>query len=47
MDSYKTILIVFRSPDQAERLCLLADGLAGPWQSHVLGFPRQARAFLR
>lgn len=38
MDSYKTILIIFRSPDQAERLCLLADGLAGTWQSHVLGF---------
>ncbi len=38
MDSYKTILSVFRSPDQTERLCLLADGLAGIWQSRVLGF---------
>jgi nucleotide-binding universal stress UspA family protein len=38
VDSYKTILIVFRSPDQAERLCLLADGLASIRQSHVLGF---------
>ena len=38
MDSYKTILIVFRSPDQAERLCLIADGLASMRQSHVLGF---------
>ena len=38
MDSYKTILIVFRSPDQAERLCQLAEGLARPWQSHVAGF---------
>ncbi len=38
MDSYKTILIVFRSPDEAERLCQLADELAGIWQSHVLGF---------
>lgn len=38
MDNYKTILIVFRSPDQAERLCLLTDSLASMWQSHVLGF---------
>ncbi len=38
MDSYKTILIVFRSPDQAEHLCLIADGLANMRQSHVLGF---------
>lgn len=38
MDSYKTILTVFRSPDEADRLCQLADGLAGIWQSHVLGF---------
>ncbi|WP_108883224.1 universal stress protein [Anderseniella sp. Alg231-50] len=38
MDSYKTILIIFRSPQQAEHLCLLADGLASIWQSHVLGF---------
>jgi len=38
VDSYKTILIVFRSPDQAERLCLIADGLSSMRQSHVLGF---------
>ncbi|MEO1160976.1 MAG: universal stress protein [Pseudomonadota bacterium] len=38
MDSYKTILIVFRSPQQAESLCLLAQDLADDGQSHVLGF---------
>ena len=38
MTGYKTILIVFRSPGEAERLCLLAGNLAGIWQSHVLGF---------
>ncbi|MGI9513158.1 MAG: universal stress protein [Anderseniella sp.] len=38
VDSYKTILIVFRSLEQAEQLCLLANGLASTWQSHVLGY---------
>ena len=38
MDNYKTILIVFRSPQQAESLCMLAQGLADNGQSHVLGF---------
>ncbi len=38
MTGYKTILIVFRSPKEAEALCLLAGNLAGIWQSHVLGF---------
>lgn len=38
MDSYKTILIVFRTPEQAEQLCRLADAMAGTWQSHVVGY---------
>ena len=38
MTGYKTILVVFRSPEEAEHLCLLAGNLAGIWQSHVLGF---------
>ncbi len=38
MNSYKTILIVFRACEQAEQLCLLANGLADKWQSHVLGY---------
>ena len=38
MTGYKTILVVFRSPGEAEHLCLLASELAGIWQSHVLGF---------
>ena len=38
MTGYKTILVVFRSPEEAENLCLLASNLAGIWQSHVLGF---------
>ncbi|MEM9472621.1 MAG: universal stress protein [Pseudomonadota bacterium] len=38
MDSYKTILIVFRAPEQTEQLCLLASGLAETWRSHVLGY---------
>ncbi len=38
MTGYKTILTVFRSPEDAERLCQLASSLAGIWQSHVVGF---------
>lgn len=38
MTGFKTILVVFRSPEEAEHLCLLAGTLAGIGQSHVLGF---------
>ena len=38
MTGYKTILIVFRSPEQAERLCQLASSLACIWHSHIVGF---------
>ncbi len=38
MTGYKTILIVFRSPEDAEHLCRLASNLADNWQSHVVGF---------
>lgn len=38
MTGYRTILVVFRSPEEAENLCLLASNLAGIRQSHVLGF---------
>lgn len=38
MTGYKTILIVFRSSEDAEHLCRLASNLADNWQSHVVGF---------
>jgi len=38
MTGFKTILIVFRSAEEAERLCQLASSWAGIWQSHIIGF---------
>jgi nucleotide-binding universal stress UspA family protein len=37
MSAYKTILIVFRSPDDAQCLCSLASDIATRWQSHIVG----------
>ncbi len=38
MSCYKTILAVFRSPDDADCLCRLACDIANRWQAHLAGF---------
>ncbi len=38
MSGYKTILTVFRSPDDADCQCRLACDIANRWQAHLLGF---------
>ena len=38
MSGYKSMLTVFRSPDDAAAVCRLATGIATNWDSHLVGF---------